>query len=136
MNSLMPSVLNLTAAMVCLSLGTLVLIRSWRWRTHQTFAYLCFNLMLWALGVVWVIQARNEEQVLWALRFTEVVPCFIAAAFYHFIGYFPRGKFDGNPLLLRVLYGLGVLLALNAVSPWYIQDIKLSPDRPPVVIHH
>lgn len=136
MNVLFPIAVNFVSAMICFSLGMLVLVRSWRWRTHQTFALLCFNFMLWALGVAWVIQANTEQQMVWALRFTEVVPCFIAPFFYHFVGYFPKGQFDGNRKILYGLYAAGMLLAFNAVAPWYIQGIEISPGQPPRVEHH
>lgn len=92
-------------------------------------------LMLWALGVYVVIQSSTlAEAMLW-IHLSEFVVCFTPAAFYHFVGYFPRGKFDGNRKCLMFLYTTGVILAIFTLHPDYLREVTLFPAKPPLVTH-
>ena len=122
-------------ALVCLSLGAIVLARNPSKIINVAFAFLATLLMLWALGVYTVIQSTNRGDALWWIHFSEFVVCFTPAAFYHFVGYFPRGNFDGNRSFLIYLYISGAVLSGMTFTPGYIQDLTMFADRPPRVVH-
>ncbi len=135
MELLIPSSANLLAAFFSLALGIIVLTRNPRQLAHQTFALLAINFMLWALGVFAVIQGTADARF-W-LGFTEVVSCFIGATCYHFVGYFPKGRFEGNKKFLYYLYGAGVGVSLLTLTPWYIDidAVFFEPGEPPKVTY-
>jgi len=120
MEHLLPSAFNLIAAVCCLSLGIVVLARNHRKLTHQAFALLAFNFMLWALAVFGVLQSHNEVLARFWVGFAEVVVCFVPTTFYHFVAYFPRGHFEANRKLLRVLYLASTVNAVMTFTPWYV----------------
>ncbi|MFP6583939.1 MAG: ATP-binding protein [Candidatus Hydrogenedentota bacterium] len=123
-------------ATTCLSLGIVVLVRNPRKLTHQAFALLTFNLTLWAIGVFGVVQSTSVESATIWIHFAEVASCFIPATLYHFVGYFPKGKFDGSTRLLSVLYGLAIVLSLNSLTPNYIYNVELVEGGLPKAQHH
>jgi nitrogen-specific signal transduction histidine kinase len=135
MELLLPTTFNLLAASMCIVLGVLVLVRNHQKLTHQTFALLAFNMSLWAVSVVGVIHSKTEQTASFWLHTSEIVVCFFPATFYHFIGYFPKGKFDASPKLLKGLYWLSILLALNTLRPNYLYNIQLAPGTLPRVEH-
>lgn len=135
MDRLAPSIADLIAAAVCLALAAIVLTRNQNKTTHRAFALLAVNLMLWAIGVVAVIQSRTESMAHVSLIFTEMVACFIPAIFYRFVAYFPEGTFEGNKTYLKFLYALGTLLAVGTLSPWYISEVILVPNHPATVAY-
>ena len=135
MDLLIPSILNGLTALVCLGLALMVLARNWTKKTHQTFALLAFLFMLWAVSVLGALQSRTEQTLIVWVHMAEFVVCFASAVFYHFVGYFPRGKFDGDTRILYGLYAIGVLLALNSLGPWYVQVVEIPEGRPPIIKH-
>lgn len=58
------------------------------------------------------------------------------ATIYHFVGYFPKGRYDGNRKLLSTLYAFSVLLAFNSMTPYYITDVALVQGDVPQAAHH
>jgi PAS domain S-box-containing protein len=136
MELLLTSIVNITVASVCFCLGALVLIRNRRKLTHQTFAIFSFNLGLWAIGVLGVINSHSVQSAEVWIHFSEIVSCFMPATLYHFIGYFPKGKFDASKRLLATLYGFAFLLSLNSLTPNYIQNIAIVPGKVPQADHH
>ena len=135
MELIVPSSLNLLTALVCFSLGAIVLARNPRKVTNMAFAFLALILMLWAIGVYVVIRSRTLHEVLLGLHFSEFVVCLAPAAFYHFVGYFPKGKFDGSRHYLLFLYVSGLVLGALTLHPSYIQEVTPYPDKPPLVVH-
>jgi two-component system nitrogen regulation sensor histidine kinase GlnL len=137
MEIIVPSIVNLLTALVCLSLGILVLLRNRRKVTHQTFALLAFNLMIWALSVFFVVQSVTTEWATFWIHVAEITVCFIPAFLYRFIGYFPRGHFDGNKKLLYGLFIFGFVQSSLSFTPGYIKNIQIHemPPAPPTVEH-
>ena len=135
MELIIPSSLNLLTAFVCFCLGAIVLARNPRKITNMAFAFLASVLMLWAVGVYVVIQSKTPQEARAALHLSEFVVCLAPAAFYHFVGYFPKGKFDGSRNYLIFLYVIGMILGAVTLHPSYIQDITIYPDKPPLVVH-
>ncbi len=135
MELIIPSTLNLLTALACFVLGALVLARNPRKITNMAFAFLASTLMLWAVGVFVVIRSTTVSEVEVAVHFSEFVVCFAPAAFYHFVGYFPKGKFDGSRKFLGFLYLTGCILGALTFTPGYIQDITIYEDKPPLVVH-
>jgi len=138
MEIIIPSIVNVLTGLVCLSLGILVLARNYRKITHQTFAVLAFVLMLWALSVFCVIHSRTVESATFWIHVAEITVCFIPALLYQFIGYFPRGHFDGDRRFLYVLFAFGFLQTGLTFTPGYISNVQLktSPPAPPTVEHN
>jgi two-component system nitrogen regulation sensor histidine kinase GlnL len=135
MDLLIPSILNALTALVCFGLAVMVIARNRGKRTHQTFALVAAVLMLWALAVFGALQARSEGAILVWVHLAEFVVCFVSAVFYQFVGYFPRGHFDGDKRLLTLLYIIGILLAANSLGPWYVEVIDIPAGKPPIIRH-
>ena len=135
MELIIPATLNLLTALICFCLGALVLARNPRKITNMAFAFLASTLMLWAIGVYVVIRSRTLHEALLGLHFSEFVVCLAPAAFYHFVGYFPKGKFDGSRHFLLFLYISALVLGAVTFHPSYIQEVTLYPDKPPLVVH-
>ncbi len=133
---LVPSLLNGVTALVCFGLAVLVLARNRTNPTHQTFAFVSTVLMLWSLGVFGAVSTRDRAAIALWIHLAEAAVCFAPAAFYHFTGYFPKGRFDGSRRLLYVLYALGLVLGANTLGPWYFEIVSLPEGRPPIVRHH
>lgn len=132
---IVPTVLNGLTALVCLGLAVLVLARNWSKPTHQAFAFTSFVLMLWSLGVFGAVSSTTEAAVIAWVHLAEFSVCFAPAAFYHFVGYFPKGRFDADKRLLILLYAIGSLLAANTLGPWYVQVVEIPAGKPPIVRH-
>lgn len=111
-------------------MAVLMLVRNHRRATHVAFAVLCTHLAAWALCVLAIIHTRTEESASFWIHATFIVASFIPATFYLFIGYFPKGKFNGLRGLLAFLFvtaaGLVVCSLIN--RSWYIEALFLSPD--------
>lgn len=135
MDRSIPSALNLFTALSCFVFGVIVLTRHHHKVTHKAFALLSFTLTLWALGVFAVIQCRTESTARFWIIPTEIIACFIPATFYTFIGFFPKGQFDGNRNYLTLIYGAALALGAASFTPWYIRGIEVLPDLPPRVIY-
>ncbi len=126
--------LVLSAALSCV-LGAIVLYRNpWK-RTHRHFALLSFNMGLWSLGVLSIVHSGSADSALFWLRATFVVASFLPATFYHFIAYFPHQRFEGVRIVSVALYVIGCLLVIGAFTPWYVTDIVIQSDQPPLVIY-
>ena len=135
MELLLPTVVNIIAASICICLGVLVLVRNRHKQTHRTFALLAFIMGLWAISVVGVIHSKTIDTASIWLHLSEIVVCFFPPIIYHFIGYFPKGKFDANPKLLKGLYVLSILLSLNSLRPTYLYNIHVESGSLPTVEH-
>lgn len=130
--SLFTSVVLAVSAASSMGLGVFVLVRNpWR-RTHRMFAFLAFNLTLWALGVLAIIHSHSPETASLWIKLTFVVACFLPASFYQFIVFFPYQRFTGNRLAMAFVYGAAGTLALLVNTPWYVRDIQTFADRPPI----
>lgn len=136
MDFMLPSILNALVALTCLGLAIMVLARNWTRATHKTFAWVSALLMLWAVGVFGALQSHEENSLRAWVHLAEFAVCFVPAAFYHFVGYFPKGKFDGSRAFLIALYIIGAVLAVNSLAPWYITAVEFPTGKPPVVRHH
>ncbi len=126
------------AAISCLGLAVLVVLRTHRRKLQLLFAVLCLNMAFWALGVLGVIQSSTVAQADFGVRFTFVISSFLLPSFYQFVCYFPKGRFDGFRSLLAFFYGCGFFF--SACSFWpgkgYIQGITMpgSPEAGDVVM--
>lgn len=136
MEILLPSIVNIAVASVCFCLGALVLLRNYRRPTHQTYALFSLNLTLWAIGVFGVVNSRSVASATWWIHFSEIVTCFLPATLYHFISYFPKGRFDASANLLATLYGFAFLLAFNSLTPNFIQNVVVESGHTPQANHH
>ena len=126
--------LVVSAALSCV-LGAIVLFRNpWK-RTHRHFALLSFNIGLWSLGVFFIVHSGSADSTLFWLRATFVVASFLPGTFYHFIAYFPHQRFEGVRTVSVALYAIGCLLVIGAFTPWYVTDIVIQNDQPPLVIY-
>lgn len=135
MQTIVPSIMNAVAAAACLIFGGMVLLRHPGKITHRAFALLTGALALWALCVVGIVQSASVETARTWLSATEVIFCILPALFYTFIGYFPKGHFDGSRPLCIALYAFGLLLACTVFSPWYIGSVELVSGAPPAVTY-
>ncbi len=123
------SLLILSAAS-SLCMAVVMLVRNHRRATHVAFAVLCTHLAIWTLGVLSIIHTRRQEDASFWLHATFAIACFIPATFYQFIGYFPRGRFDGRKWMLAFFYCAASCLVLAALlrHSWYIEALIMSPD--------
>lgn len=132
-NILLPITLILLSACSSVLLGGAVLFSNpWR-RSHRLFALLTVNLSLWALGVLAIIFSDSEGMAAWWVRVTFVIASFLPAVFYHFIVTFPYQRLEGLRSVLWLLYGGAVFLSAGAFTPWYIREVIVFPDQPPLV---
>ncbi len=130
----MTSFFLILSAALCVTLGLTVLVRNPRRATNIAFVALCFALVLWTVGVLAIIHASDVASATFWIRVTFVVSSFFPLCFYAFIGYFPRGVFDGIRGLM-VFYGItAVVLSVLAFlpGPWYIREVVVSEGAPPV----
>ena len=101
-----------------------------------------WGMLLWyttlgaIVGVFGVINSHTVETATRWIHFSEIVTCFLPPTLYHFIGYFPKGRFDGSTKLLATLYGLAFLLSLNSLTPNFIYDVVVSAGDVPQASHH
>ena len=135
MEKLIPLTFNLTAALLCLGLGLVVLARNPRRYTNQTFALLAANLMLWSFGVYFVIGSDTAAEAYFWIVFTEIVACFIPANMYLFVGFFPRGQFVGSRSSLGLFYATSVCLAVLAPTDLYVTSVEVFQVAPPRAQH-
>lgn len=118
----------LLSAATSVALAAVVLVRNPRRTTNIAFGLLSLNLVLWTVGVFSIIHATDPGMSVLSIRLTFAVSCFLPATFYLFIGYFPRGVFDGVKGLL-VFYGVfGLVLSVLALvpGPWYLNEVAIS----------
>ncbi len=116
-------------------LGGVVLLKNPARRTHQVFALMSFNLALWSLGVLLIIQSHTDDWARFWIMGTFMVACFLPATFYQFVVLFPFQRFEGQRTVLTFLYGGAALVALGVFSPWYIEALEVFPNRPPLVTY-
>ena len=118
------------AAISCLGLAGLVVLRTHRRTLQLLFAVLCVNLALWALGVLSVIQSDTVGQASFSVRATFVISAFLLASFYQFVCYFPKGRFDGFRSLLTFFYASGFFFSIAGCWPGsgYIRAIIMPGD--------
>lgn len=133
---LAPTILLAISCTLCALLGIFVLLNNPQRRTHRHFAWLTANLALWAFGVVMIIHCHTEDSASFWLRIAFTIAAFLPASFYQFITVFPYQRFVGSRPWLATLYTGGGLCSLAAIlSPWYVKNIEVFPDSPPVVIY-
>ena len=128
MGSIDPSVSVLFTAVSCFIFGIIVLARHRRKATHQAFMMLTLNLSAWAVGVYAVTRSTDVVSATFWITVTEIVACFIPASIYTFIGFFPKGRFDGSRGFLITVYVWSLLLVALNFTPWYIVDVVVEPD--------
>jgi two-component system nitrogen regulation sensor histidine kinase GlnL len=138
MEIIVPSIANLLTALVCLSLGILVLVRNRSKVTHKTFALLAFTLMFWALTVFFIIQSKTVESATFWIHVAEITVCFFPALLYQFIGFFPRGQFDGNKKFFYGLIAFGFFQSALTFTPKYFYNVQIqtNPSAPPMAKHN
>ncbi len=130
----------LLSAASCIALAAVVLLRNPRRTTNIAFGILCANLVLWTIGVFTIIHVTHPDTAVFCIRLTFAVSCFLPATFYLFIGFFPRGVFDGVKGLFVFYCVFGVVMSVLAIlpGPWYLNDVAVSdlgqplPDYGPV----
>jgi signal transduction histidine kinase len=131
--NLLPSLMLLFSAVSSFGLGIFVLIRNpWR-RTHRMFAVLALNLLLWTVGVFAIMHSHSQDTARFWIQATFVVACFLPAAFYQFIAFFPYQRFSGSRLALALIYIWAAVLALMVHTPLYIRGIQVFPEQAPLV---
>ncbi|HRK36347.1 MAG TPA: histidine kinase N-terminal 7TM domain-containing protein, partial [Candidatus Hydrogenedentes bacterium] len=119
----------------CVVLAGIVGFRRQRTATHRAFIVLCANLLFWSLGVLSIIHADSETSARYLVIATFWSACSLPSAYYAFIVYFPRDKFDGSKWVLGLLLSGGVTLAALSLLPGdaYIRELRIVPGAPPVV---
>lgn len=129
------SVLLGLSALSSLLLGAMVLYRNPNRHTHRIFAVLTLNIALWALGVMSIIHTRTETVAHFWITATFIVAAFLPANFYHFCGCFPNQRFDGYRSALATLYAGALLVAALPFTPWYLDELRVFADQPPIVVY-
>ncbi|MCL4692512.1 MAG: GAF domain-containing protein [Candidatus Hydrogenedentes bacterium] len=130
----------LLSAASSIVLAAVVLVRNPRRTTNIAFGLLNLNLVLWTLGVFSITHTTDPNTTVFCIRLTFAVSCFLPATFYLFIGFFPRGVFDGIKSLFAFYCVSGVVMSGLAIvpGPWYLDDVAVSetghplPDYGPV----
>ncbi|MCC6487353.1 MAG: GAF domain-containing protein [Candidatus Hydrogenedentes bacterium] len=137
MQAAITSFFLMLSAVSCLVLGGVVLARNPRRATNIAFCILSMNLVFWALGVLAIINSRDEATASLLIRLTFVASCFFPATFYLFIALFPKGVFEGIKGLFVFYCFAGAVLAVLAFvpGPWYLQEVRTYPDAPPVAVY-
>ncbi len=132
--TLAPTLLLAASGVLCALLGVFVLVNNPIRRTHRHFAGLAANLVLWAVGVLFIIHCHTEATASFWLRVTFTIAAFLPASFYLFVTVFPYQRFEGSRWWLGCLYAGACAASAGAVfSPWYVKSIEVFPDRPPMV---
>jgi signal transduction histidine kinase len=131
MNLLPESTLLGISSVMYFVLGVVVLANNPQKRTHQALAVLSLNLMLWALGVLFIIHCRERAEAEFWIRATFMVSAFLPATYYTFIGVFPRQRFEGVRPVLTFLWAGGIVVALLGFTKWHLVKVEVFPDRPP-----
>jgi PAS domain S-box-containing protein len=126
------ALLLLSAASSC-ALGAMVILRNRHKRTHQAFAALTLDLMLWALGVLVIIHTHDREKAEFWLRATFCVAAFLPATYYTFISVFPHQRFQGSPAVFWLLWGTAVVVVLGTFTDFYLREVEVFANRPPRV---
>lgn len=121
------------SAMSSLLLGVLVLFRNPGRHTHRIFAILTLNIALWAFGVMAIIHTHSEGAAHFWIAATFVVAAFLPATFYHFCGCFPNQRFDRYRGALATLYAGAAMVAVLPFTSWYLDELRVFADRPPIV---
>lgn len=118
------------AAVSCLGLAVLVILRTHRRTLQLLFAVLCTNLALWSLGVLAVVQSDTAAEADFRIRLTFIVSAFLLVTHYQFVVYFPKGRFDGFRSLLAFFYVCAVFFSLSSFWPGegYIHAIIMPGD--------
>lgn len=133
MNLLLETTLLSLAALACFALGALVFIQNPSKRTHRLFGVLAANLMLWALGVAIIIHCGKESEARFWIRTTFIIAGFLPATVYHFSSTFPHQRFEGYRWLLALFYLSAFVQIVGTLSPYYIENISIQPNKPPQV---
>lgn len=131
MNISSENALLAVSAFSCCLLGIIVIYQNHWKRTHRLFAVLALNLMLWALGVLLIINSDTPGEAEFWIRATFVVASFLPATFYHFILCFPHQRAEGNVSVLGVLYVGAAAQVAGTFSPWYLHEVIVEPGRFP-----
>ena len=134
MDSINPSTSVLFTAVACFVFGVIVLARHRRKATHQAFMMLTLNLSAWAVGVFAVTQSTDVSSATFWVTVTEIVACFIPASIYTYIGFFPKGRFDGSRVFLITVYVWTLLLVASNFTPWYISEVVVEPGSIPSTV--
>ncbi len=130
---MLASILLIASVFTSAMLGLIVMVRNSEKRTHRAFALLTANISLWAFGVLFIIHSTTPETVRLWVMLTFIVASFLPATFYQFISVFPFQRFNGNAYVLCFLYLCAFGLSFSVNTPWYIHDITLSENNPPLV---
>jgi PAS domain S-box-containing protein len=122
------SIFLLLSAASCIALAAIVLVRNPRRTTNIAFGLTSLNLVLWTLGVFAIVHTTDPNVTVMCIRLTFAVSCFLPATFYLFIGFFPRGVFDGVKGLFVFYCVCGVVMGVLALlpGPWYLGDVPVS----------
>ncbi len=126
--------LGLTAVS-SVAMGGVVLYRNSGKLSHRIFALLTLNLSLWALGVLVIIHCHTPDAARLWIKVTFMIAGFLPATFYHFCGCFPSHRFLGSRAVLAGLYSGAALVAIAAHTPWYLYELSVFPDEPPLVVY-
>lgn len=134
MHDAVTSFFLLLSAASCIALAAVVLVRNPRRTTNVAFAVLSLNLVLWTLGVFAIIHTSDPSTSVFFIRLTFAVSCFLPATFYLFIGFFPRGVFDGIKGLFLFYCLCGLIMSVLAFlpGPWYLDDVAVSESGQPL----
>lgn len=123
------------SAVSSVALGGLVLYRNPSKLSHRIFALLTLNLSLWALGVLVIIHCHTPAAAQSWIKITFMIAGFLPATFYHFCGCFPNHHFQGSRIVLAGLYLGALLIGVVAHTPWYIYELSVFPEEPPLVVY-
>ena len=133
METWFPSACLIFAAAACGALAVVMVVHNHRKSTHWAFAALALNFSAWALTVFGVVNSKDAASARWYLQLTMAVASFFPATFYQFIGFFPRGRFDGLRWLQGVYWVSAPLIAVSAfIGEWYVAQVYIVDNGPPI----
>lgn len=111
-------------ALTSLVLGLFIFFQNPKSRLNQLWCWMSLAVAGWATGLAITFATAPDQYdlALFALRFADTVAIFIPLFYLHFIMVF-LGRSD-QKVVLRICYGLSVLLACFGFSPIYITGLE------------
>lgn len=125
----------LAAALSCVLLAVIVLLRSQRHATHIAFVVLCADLFFWTISIFFAVRSTTQDAAFFWITASFWSACVMPSAYYIFIAYFPSGRFDGSKIILAILAvsGTALIVLSHVLSGSYISGLTVSPDHVPIV---
>ncbi len=126
--------LLVTAGLLDLALGIIILLRNRKSQVYLSFAFFSFSLAGWVLGVVLFRVTADLTWALWWAKGYYIAASFIAASLLYFAHVFPEGKPISSVRTLLIL-GPSVFHAVLLAIPGYLtKQITVHPWGKEVVL--